>query len=65
MMKTPKSKSRFHQTGMNETSDLRPINPNAAGIDIGSEFHARECSIHIEPPRVSDVLAVTLLTCML
>jgi len=39
MMKTPKSKSRFHQTGTNGTSELRPINPNAAGIDIGSEFH--------------------------
>lgn len=39
MMKTPKSKSRFHQLSMKETSDLRPINQNAAGIDIGSEFH--------------------------
>ena len=39
MMKTPKSKSRFHQTGTNGTSELRPINPNAAGIEIGSEFH--------------------------
>ncbi len=39
MMKTPKSKSRSHQPSANETSDLRPINPNAAGIDIGSEFH--------------------------
>jgi len=39
MMKTPKPKSRFHQPSTNETSDLRPINPNAAGIDIGSEFH--------------------------
>ncbi|WP_414573373.1 hypothetical protein [Nostoc sp. CCY 9925] len=38
-MKTPKSKSRFHQPRTNETSDLRPINPNAASIDIGSEFH--------------------------
>jgi hypothetical protein len=44
MMKTPKSKSRSHQLSANETSDLRPINPNAAGIDIGSEFHARKCS---------------------
>ena len=44
MMKTPKSKSRFHQPRTNETSDLRPINPNAAGIDIGSEFHWVECS---------------------
>lgn len=39
MMKTPKSESRFHQPSTNETSDLRLINPNAAGIDIGSEFH--------------------------
>lgn len=39
MMKTPKSKSHFHQPSRNETSDLRPINSNAAGIDIGSEFH--------------------------
>ncbi|WP_242055791.1 IS110 family transposase [Nostoc flagelliforme] len=39
MMKTPKSKSHFHQPRTNETSDLRPINPNAAGINIGSEFH--------------------------
>jgi hypothetical protein len=52
MMKTPKSKSRFRQSRTNDTSDLRPINPNAAGIDIGSEFHACECSIHIEHPRV-------------
>ena len=44
MMKTPKSKSRFHQPTTNATSDLRLINPNAAGIDIGSEFHARERS---------------------
>ena len=39
MMKTPKFKSRFHQPRTNDTSDLRPINPNAAGIDIGSESH--------------------------
>ncbi|MDV2996786.1 MAG: hypothetical protein N4J56_006491 [Chroococcidiopsis sp. SAG 2025] len=39
MMKTPKSKSRFRQPSTNETSELKPINPNAAGIDIGSEFH--------------------------
>ena len=39
MMKTPKFKSRFHQPITNDTSDLRPINPNAAGIDIGSESH--------------------------
>ncbi|MEJ6486850.1 IS110 family transposase [Nostoc punctiforme UO1] len=38
-MKTSKSKSRFHQPRTNDTSDLRQINPNAAGIDIGSEFH--------------------------
>ena len=38
-MKTPKSKSRSYQPSANENSDLRPINPNAAGIDIGSEFH--------------------------
>lgn len=39
MMKTPKSKSPFNQPSTHETSDLRAINPNAAGIDIGSEFH--------------------------
>lgn len=39
MMKIPKSKSHFHQPSTNQTSDLRLINPNAAGIDIGSEFH--------------------------
>ena len=38
-MKTPKSKSHFHQPSANGASELRPIHPNAAGIDIGSEFH--------------------------
>lgn len=39
MMKTPKSKLHFHQTSANGASGLRAIHPNAAGIDIGSEFH--------------------------
>ncbi len=34
-----KSKSYFKQSSGNKTSDFRPIHPNAAGIDIGSEFH--------------------------
>ena len=38
-MKSTKSQSHVNQPTGNSSSDLRPIHPNAAGVDIGSKFH--------------------------